>query len=112
MLSNPYPLGANQIAEFQQNGHIYLPNILSKEVLEPYRQAIRTWSSEFQAKQKPLAERDTYGKAFLQLFNLWRENALVKELVFSKRFPNRSSRLWFFYFDTICFSYSSKDFIN
>lgn len=32
-----------------------------------------------------LEERSTYGKAFLQLFNLWREDDIVRELVFSKR---------------------------
>jgi ectoine hydroxylase-related dioxygenase (phytanoyl-CoA dioxygenase family) len=34
---------------------------------------------------KPLEERSTYGKAFLQLFNLWREDEVVKALVFSPR---------------------------
>ena len=33
----------------------------------------------------PLEERDTYGKAFLQLFNLWREDEGIKELIFSPR---------------------------
>jgi ectoine hydroxylase-related dioxygenase (phytanoyl-CoA dioxygenase family) len=33
----------------------------------------------------PLEERSTYGKAFLQLFNLWTENPLVKDLILSQR---------------------------
>jgi ectoine hydroxylase-related dioxygenase (phytanoyl-CoA dioxygenase family) len=33
----------------------------------------------------PLEQRSTYGKAFLQLFNLWQEDELVKAFVFSKR---------------------------
>jgi len=32
-----------------------------------------------------LEERSTYGKAFLQLFNLWIEDEVVKQLIFSKR---------------------------
>jgi ectoine hydroxylase-related dioxygenase (phytanoyl-CoA dioxygenase family) len=32
-----------------------------------------------------LEERDTYGKAFLQLFNLWLEDERIKALVFSTR---------------------------
>jgi ectoine hydroxylase-related dioxygenase (phytanoyl-CoA dioxygenase family) len=32
-----------------------------------------------------LEDRTTYGKAFLQLFNLWTENERVKSFVFSKR---------------------------
>ena len=30
-------------------------------------------------------KRDTYGKAFLQLFNLWLEDDDIKALIFSKR---------------------------
>jgi ectoine hydroxylase-related dioxygenase (phytanoyl-CoA dioxygenase family) len=40
-----------------------------------------------------LDERDTYGKAFLQLFNLWRENEDIKEFVFSKRLAGIASQL-------------------
>lgn len=32
-----------------------------------------------------LEERSTYGKAFLQIFNLWCQDELVKELIFSRR---------------------------
>jgi ectoine hydroxylase-related dioxygenase (phytanoyl-CoA dioxygenase family) len=40
-----------------------------------------------------LEERSTYGKAFLQLFNLWRQDDLVKELVFSKRLAKLATDL-------------------
>jgi ectoine hydroxylase-related dioxygenase (phytanoyl-CoA dioxygenase family) len=33
----------------------------------------------------PMEQRDTYGKAFLQIMNIWTRSALVKEIVFSKR---------------------------
>ena len=66
MLTTNYPLLANQIAEFQQNGHIYLPQVVTEEILHPYRHAIRNWSSDFQAKQKPIEERDTYGRGSLR----------------------------------------------
>jgi ectoine hydroxylase-related dioxygenase (phytanoyl-CoA dioxygenase family) len=33
----------------------------------------------------PLEERSTYGKAFLQLFNLWMNDEVIKELIFSQR---------------------------
>jgi ectoine hydroxylase-related dioxygenase (phytanoyl-CoA dioxygenase family) len=42
---------------------------------------------------KNLEDRDTYGKAFLQLFNLWRENQNIKELVFSKRLARIATQL-------------------
>jgi ectoine hydroxylase-related dioxygenase (phytanoyl-CoA dioxygenase family) len=34
---------------------------------------------------KPMEERTTYEKAFLQIMNLWREDESAKEFVFSKR---------------------------
>jgi ectoine hydroxylase-related dioxygenase (phytanoyl-CoA dioxygenase family) len=93
MLSEPYPLQANQLVEFQQNGHIYLQQLLPKEALLPYRNAIRNWAADFQAKQKPIAERDTYGKAFLQMMNLWEEDARVREFVLAKRFGQVAAAL-------------------
>lgn len=33
----------------------------------------------------PLKQRSTYGKAFLQLFNLWTQDDIIKQLIFSKR---------------------------
>jgi ectoine hydroxylase-related dioxygenase (phytanoyl-CoA dioxygenase family) len=93
MLSSTYSLHADQIAEFQQNGHIYLPQVLTKSALEPYRHAIRSWAADFQAKQKPIEERDTYGKAFLQMMNLWEEDAQVREFVLAKRFGQLAADL-------------------
>jgi ectoine hydroxylase-related dioxygenase (phytanoyl-CoA dioxygenase family) len=93
MLTTQYSLRADQIAEFQQNGHIYLPQVLKKDALEPYRQAIRSWAADFQAKQKPIEERDTYGKAFLQMMNLWEEDAQVREFVLAKRFGQLAADL-------------------
>jgi ectoine hydroxylase-related dioxygenase (phytanoyl-CoA dioxygenase family) len=40
-----------------------------------------------------LDQRSTYGKAFLQLFNLWREDELVKTFIFSERLAKIASDL-------------------
>ncbi len=40
-----------------------------------------------------LEERSTYGKAFLQLFNLWKADEDVKELVFSRRLARIATEL-------------------
>jgi len=37
---------------------------MSAEELAPYRSAILAWAEEFRSQQKPIEERDTYGKAF------------------------------------------------
>lgn len=86
MLNTDYPIQAQQVADFQRDGHIYLPELISPRVLIPYRDSIVQWANDFRKKQKPIAERDTYGKAFLQMMNLWEEDANIKEFVLAKRF--------------------------
>jgi ectoine hydroxylase-related dioxygenase (phytanoyl-CoA dioxygenase family) len=93
MLSKTYHLESNQISDFQKNGHLFLENVLPKEDLNPYREAIRAWAVDFKKNQKPMEERDTYGKAFLQMMNLWEENELIKEFSLAKRFGKIAAEL-------------------
>jgi ectoine hydroxylase-related dioxygenase (phytanoyl-CoA dioxygenase family) len=86
MLHTTYPIQAKHVADFQRDGHIYLSGLMPKKALSPYRDAIVEWADDFRKKQKPMEERDTYGKAFLQMMNLWEENAKIKEFVLAKRF--------------------------
>ena len=48
---------------------------------------------ELNNQSNPLEKRDTYGKAFLQLFNLWETDEEIKKLVFSKRIAGIASQL-------------------
>jgi len=93
MLSITYPLESNQISDFQKNGHIFLENVLPIEDLKPYREAIRACAVDFKKNQKPMEERDTYGKAFLQMMNLWEESELIKEFSLAKRFGKIAAEL-------------------
>lgn len=93
MLQDSYPIHTRQVADFQQNGHIYLPEVMPQADLAIYRDAIVQWAEGFRQKQKPIAERDTYGKAFLQMMNLWEEDAKIKEFVLAKRFGQLAADL-------------------
>ncbi len=84
-LSAPYALTPEQIDFYQKNRYIKLKNVLDKEVLEFFNRSITDQVEKMKTDAIPLESRDTYGKAFLQLFNLWRENDTVKALIFSKR---------------------------
>jgi ectoine hydroxylase-related dioxygenase (phytanoyl-CoA dioxygenase family) len=48
---------------------------------------------ELNTQHLPLAERDTYGRAFLQVTNLWRHSERVRELVFSRRLAGIAAEL-------------------
>ena len=84
-LTIDYELSQEQIEFYEKNRFIKLKNVFDAETLEFYNKIISEQVEKMNTVTSQLEERDTYGKAFLQLFNLWRENATVKEFVFSKR---------------------------
>ena len=93
ILNDTFNVPQEKLSYFNTNGHVYLPDILSKEDLQPYREAILSWAADFKARQKPMQERDTYGKAFLQMMNLWEENETVKKFTLAKRFAGIAAQL-------------------
>ena len=74
-LAEPYPLTKEQIDFYQQNRYIKLKQVLNNEAIHYFNAAISKKVSEMNSVTASLADIDTYGKAFLQLFNLWREDA-------------------------------------
>ena len=84
-LAEPYSLTQEQIAFYQEYRFIKLKQVLNDEALQFFNAAITERVAQMNKVTIVLEERSTYGKAFLQLFNLWREDLVVKELIFSKR---------------------------
>jgi ectoine hydroxylase-related dioxygenase (phytanoyl-CoA dioxygenase family) len=92
-LSSPYPLSAEQAHAYRRDGHILLRQVVTADELAPYRDAITTRTNEFAKSYKPLEERDTYGKAFIQLSNLWETYDDVRRFVFARRFAQIAADL-------------------
>lgn len=84
-LDEPYVLTPEQIQFFQENKFIKLKQVLSAEVLEYFDMVITEKVEELNTMHLPIAQRDTYSKAFLQIMNLWTKSEIIKQLVFSKR---------------------------
>lgn len=84
-LEQLYELSQDQIDFYQKNRYIKLKEVLNPETVEYFNTIITDQVNEMNQEQTAMDERTTYGKAFLQLFNLWLENPIVKELIFSKR---------------------------
>jgi ectoine hydroxylase-related dioxygenase (phytanoyl-CoA dioxygenase family) len=78
-------LTQEQIAFYQQNQYIKLKQVFDADTIHYLNEVISAQVSDMNQEQTPLEERSTYGKAFLQLFNLWTENPLVKDLILSQR---------------------------
>jgi ectoine hydroxylase-related dioxygenase (phytanoyl-CoA dioxygenase family) len=92
-LETPYKLSQEQIDFYQKNRFIKLKNVFDAETLAYYNDVITQQVEKMNTTTTKVAERDTYGKAFLQIFNLWRENDGVKDFVFSKRLAKIASDL-------------------
>ncbi len=92
-LSQPYLLTDAQVAFYRQNRFIKLKEVFSAEVISFFNEVISEKVSQINKETRPLEDRTTYGKAFLQLFNLWLEDERIKELVLSKRLGQIATEL-------------------
>ena len=93
LLKESYPLSTEAIAFYQKNRYIKLKNVLDADTLAYYGEAITKKVNELNSQDKPLDMRDTYGKAFLQIFNLWREDETCREFVMSPRLGQIAAEL-------------------
>lgn len=73
------------INEFLEKGHTLVKNILSAAEMVVYRPVIVDATNRYNTEKRKMEDRDTYGKAFLQIMNLWRSDDDVKKFVLSKR---------------------------
>jgi ectoine hydroxylase-related dioxygenase (phytanoyl-CoA dioxygenase family) len=86
LLDEPYQLTEEQKVSFRNNGHILLPGVLKREEVETYRPLILQAAEKMNTEKRKLEERDTYGKAFLQIMNLWIQDQQVRNFTLAKRF--------------------------
>jgi ectoine hydroxylase-related dioxygenase (phytanoyl-CoA dioxygenase family) len=84
-LSKHYALTQEQIEFYQKNRFIKLKQVFDADTIAFFNDSIGQRVALMNKENTPLEQRSTYGKAFLQLFNLWKEDELVKEFVLSKR---------------------------
>ena len=92
-LDSPYPLTADQIAQFRRDGFIKLKQALSPEVIAHYAGIITPEVHRLNTMHLPIAQRDTYNKAFLQVGNIWTKNAQVKEFCWGQRLARLAAEL-------------------
>lgn len=92
-LDTPYALAAEAIQAYQSNGHVLLRRLATSVEIAPYRELIRAETNEAAKNYAPLAERGTYGKAFIQHCNLWVRDPRIAEFVLAKRFAKVAADL-------------------
>jgi len=86
LLDQPYVLDAQQIARFRRDGFIKLKDVLSPEALAAFQAVVTPRVlAENPNRDKPMEERSTYDKAFIQVMNLWERYEDIRQMVFSRR---------------------------
>jgi len=84
-LVGDYDVSPEQIAQFQRDGHIRLPRVVSPEELAAYRAYFHEYVWAHNTENRSLEERDAYGKAFIRVINLWHDEQLRK-FILARRF--------------------------
>jgi ectoine hydroxylase-related dioxygenase (phytanoyl-CoA dioxygenase family) len=86
-------LDADQIASFRKNGHVLIPSVLDTDEVALYRDVINKAAYAYNTENRSMEERDTYGKAFLQIMNLWEVDEDVKQFTLARRFAKIAADL-------------------
>ena len=92
-LDDTFELDPAVVASFATDGHALVRGLASPDEAAAYRPIIEAAALDTAWDKRPLEERDTYGKAFLQSFNLWRVDPAIARFVLSKRFARVAAAL-------------------
>lgn len=88
----PYPLTSDHIAFYREHGYVQLDAVLTAEELDHARKAM---DAVLAAREKHMhyAEKDDYGRIFLQMVNLWRVDPGIKQYTLNPRIAEIARRL-------------------
>jgi ectoine hydroxylase-related dioxygenase (phytanoyl-CoA dioxygenase family) len=92
-IGSPYALDARQIEFFRANGFIRLRDVFPAATLAHYGPEITRLTIALNTETRPLEERGTYDRAFLQVMNLWQHSPLVREFVLGRRLGRIAAEL-------------------
>jgi ectoine hydroxylase-related dioxygenase (phytanoyl-CoA dioxygenase family) len=92
-LTTAYPVGDEQVAAYRADGFVRLTGVASADEAAACRVPIAEAVERLATETRPLAERDSYGMAFLQVMNLWRHDDDVASFVTASRFADVAARL-------------------
>ena len=89
-LESEYSLRPEQIAAFQRDGHIVLPQVITPQEMAIYRPVIhdavqQKLRQEGREHPQSVDARDTIGRAFLQVLHLWENYEPMRAFSLSKR---------------------------
>lgn len=88
-----FDLPAQAVDAYHRDGYIRLRSVLDPSTLSRYGAEITRLTLALNTEGRPLEDRSTYDRAFLQVMNLWRSSAIVQRFVFGRRLAGIAARL-------------------
>lgn len=92
-LSAAYALAPGAVEAYRRDGHVQVKGLCSAAEIAAYRPVIVGTVDRYKSSLPPLAERDTYGKAFIQIMNLWKMDPEVAKFTLARRFAKVAAEL-------------------
>lgn len=92
-LDPTYEVDQATIDAFQATGHCVVRGLCTPAEIAVFKDVIESAAMTYNRQTRPLEERDTYGKAFLQITNLWRVDEGVAHFALAPRFARVAADL-------------------
>ena len=93
LLDERYDLAPGTIERFESAGHAVVRELAPRPLVERYKPAIDEATMALRWDTRPLEERDTYGRAFIQSGNVHRHSRAVAEFALARRFARVAADL-------------------
>jgi len=92
-IDDRYPLGPEQRDGNARDGFVRLPGVFDAATLARFRPELSAKVALLNTLHRPMEERTTYEKAFLQVMNLWTKSEVARQFVFGKRLARIAAEL-------------------
>jgi ectoine hydroxylase-related dioxygenase (phytanoyl-CoA dioxygenase family) len=93
-LDSKYDLRSDDVARYQRDGHVALREVLPRDEAMAWREPIEEAVEKWRRDRRPVEQRETtYGRAFVQVTNLWAVSEKVKLFTLAQRFGRIAAEL-------------------
>jgi len=92
-LNTYFCVSQDTVSRFQQDGHAVVRELASRQEIAAYKSSIDDATMACRWDNRPLNERDTYGKAFIQSANICQYDPNVAAFVYARRFARVAAEL-------------------
>ena len=92
-IDDPYVLAPAQRDGYARDGFVRLPAVFDAATLARFRPELSAKVALLNTLHRPMGERTTYERAFLQVMNLWTKSEVARQFVFGKRLARVAAEL-------------------